>query len=143
AGALGPAPRPTSHRPGSRSRVRRSRRGSARASAAPASRAGWRPPARRSPSAARVAADPGVEPALAPRPLEPPFENLPLLRAPWVADAEAQQEAVELGLRQRIGALVLDRVLRREDEERRRERVRHAFDRHLPLLHPLEHAGLR
>jgi hypothetical protein len=34
-----------------------------------------------------------------------------------VADADPQQEAVELCLRQRVGAFVLDRVLGREDEE--------------------------
>ena len=37
-----------------------------------------------------------------------------------VAEREPQEEAVELGLRQREGALVLDRVLGREQEERRR-----------------------
>ena len=35
-----------------------------------------------------------------------------------VADLDLQHEAVELRLGQRVGALLLDRVLRREDEER-------------------------
>ena len=39
-----------------------------------------------------------------------------------VADIDLQQEAVELRLRQRIGALLLDRVLRRQHVERPRQR---------------------
>ena len=60
-----------------------------------------------------------------------------------IADADPQQEPVELRLGQRIRALVLDRVLRREDDERRLEQARLALDRHLPLLHRLEQRGLR
>ena len=60
-----------------------------------------------------------------------------------VADGHAQQEAVELRLGQRVGAFVLDRVLRREDEERRPELACLALGRHLPLLHRLEQRGLR
>ena len=55
---------------------------------------------------------------------------------------ELEQEPVELGLGQRIGALHLERVLRREHEERRLERVALAGDRHLLLLHRLEQRRL-
>ena len=40
-----------------------------------------------------------------------------------IADAQAQQEAVELRFGQGIGAFELDRVLRRDHHERRRQRV--------------------
>ena len=61
----------------------------------------------------------------------------------FVAEAEAEHEPIELRLRQRESALVLDRVLRRDDEERRRHRIRDAVDRRLALLHALEQRGLR
>ena len=67
----------------------------------------------------------------------------PLSRLVGVADVDAEEEAVELRLRQRIGALVLDRVLRRRDQERRGQRPRLAVDRDLALLHGLEQRGLR
>src|SRR5262249_32665055 len=51
--------------------------------------------------------------------------------------------AVELGLGQRVGALLLDRVLRGEDGEDARQRVAGAVHGHLPLLHRLEQRGLR
>ena len=56
---------------------------------------------------------------------------------------DLEHEAVFLRLGQRIGALVLDRVLRREDGKVRRKRMRVAVDRHPPLLHGLEQRGLR
>jgi hypothetical protein len=56
---------------------------------------------------------------------------------------QLEQEPVELRLGQRVRALVLDRVLRRGHDERRRQRPRVAVDRHLPLLHGLEQRGLR
>ena len=49
--------------------------------------------------------------------------SVPLGVAIGVADADPKQEAVELRLRQGIGALVLDRVLRGDDGEGRREQV--------------------
>ena len=76
-------------------------------------------------------------------PLEPPPEHLDLVVAARVADRDPHEEAVELRLRQRIRPLVLDRVLRREDEKRRREQMRRVLDRDLPLLHRLEQRGLR
>ena len=60
-----------------------------------------------------------------------------------VAELDAEQEAVELRLGQRERALELDRVLRREDEERVGERVGLAVDGHLALLHRLEQRRLR
>ena len=59
-----------------------------------------------------------------------------------VVDEDLQHEAVDLRLRQRIGALRLDRVLRREHEERPRHRERVVPDRHLALLHHLEQRRL-
>ena len=59
-----------------------------------------------------------------------------------VVDQQLEQEAVDLRLGQRIGPLRLDRVLRGEHEERRRQRMRLAADRHLLLLHHLEQCRL-
>ena len=56
---------------------------------------------------------------------------------------DLHQEAVELRLGQRVGALVLDRVLRRGDEERVGQRPRDAVDRDLALLHRLQQRALR
>ena len=50
--------------------------------------------------------------------LDPARQHLPLGVRARIAEARAQQEAVELGLGEGIRALVLDRVLGREDEER-------------------------
>ena len=47
-------------------------------------------------------------------------EHRELVLGRRVADADAQEEAVELRLGERVGALVVDGVLRREDEERLR-----------------------
>ena len=51
-------------------------------------------------------------------PLDPPGEHLPLVVRRRIAERGLEQEAVELRLGQRVGALVLDRVLRGEHEER-------------------------
>ena len=59
-----------------------------------------------------------------------------------VADEDLEHEAVDLRLGQRIGALGLDRVLRRHDEERVRHGMRLVPDRHLALLHHLEQRRL-
>ena len=71
------------------------------------------------------------------------LEDRDLGVAARVADPQAHQEPVELRLGQRIGALELDRVLRRDHEERARERVRVRVDGDLPLLHRLEQRRLR
>jgi hypothetical protein len=70
------------------------------------------------------------------------LEHRPLVVAPGIADAQSQEEAIELGLRQRIRALVLDRILCRDHEERTLELIRVALDGHLPLLHRLEQRSL-
>jgi hypothetical protein len=59
-----------------------------------------------------------------------------------VAHAQLEQEAVELGLGQRIGALHLDRVLSRQHEEWSRQRPRYAADRDRRLLHALQERRL-
>ena len=69
--------------------------------------------------------------------------DLELLGLGRVPNQDLVHEAVELGLGQRIRALLLDGVLRREDEERAGQRVLHATHRHLPLLHRLEQRRLR
>lgn len=51
---------------------------------------------------------------------------------------DLEREAVELGLWQRISPLQLDRILRRQDEERGREDVGFSQHRHPPLLHRFE-----
>ena len=65
---------------------------------------------------------------------------LVLVRIP---ERRAQEEAVELGLGQRKGALLLDRVLGRDQEERRGQGTRRAVDRDLTLRHRLEQRRLR
>ena len=65
-----------------------------------------------------------------------------LLGGARVADDDLHHEPVDLGLGQRVGALGLDRVLGRHDEERARDGVALAADRDLALLHDLEQRGL-
>ena len=60
-----------------------------------------------------------------------------------VVHPHLEHEAILLCFRQRIGALLLDRVLRGEHEEGIDEPVPHAADAHLPLLHRLQERGLR
>ncbi len=55
---------------------------------------------------------------------------------------DLQQEAVELGLRQRIGTLLLQRVLGRQHVERARQIVADAGNGDVILLHRLEQSGL-
>ena len=69
-------------------------------------------------------------------------EDLELGAGGGVADRHPHEEPVELGLGQRVGALVLDRVLGGDDHERRRQRVGHAVDGDLVLGHGLEQRGL-
>ena len=69
-------------------------------------------------------------------------EHVGLLVRGRVAEREPDHEAVELRLGERIGALVLDRVLGGDDEERPRELVRLALHRHPALLHALEQPRL-
>ena len=59
-----------------------------------------------------------------------------------IADGELHHEPVELRLGQRIGALLLDRVLRGQHEERLGQHVRLPRRGHGVLLHRLEQRGL-
>ena len=69
-------------------------------------------------------------------------EDHDLLDRLRVTEPEAEHEAIELGLGQRERALVLDRVLGSDDEERIGHRVGRAVDRRLTLLHAFEERGL-
>jgi len=60
----------------------------------------------------------------------------------WIIDHLLEQEAVELGFGEREDALLLDRVLRRDDHEAVAERQALAIDRDGSLLHRLEQRGL-
>ena len=66
-----------------------------------------------------------------------------LLRVRRIIDPRVEHETVELGFRQRVRAFLFDRVLGREDEEGRRQRVVLAGHRHGALLHRFEQGGLR
>ena len=69
--------------------------------------------------------------------------DLVLVLLTRIAERGAEQEPVELRLGQEKGALLLDRVLGREQEERRGEPARDAVHGHLPLGHRLEERRLR
>ncbi len=69
-------------------------------------------------------------------------EHLGLLGERRVSELDTHREPVELRLRQRVGALVLDRVLRRDHHERPAERIGDAVDCDLALLHALEERRL-
>ena len=73
---------------------------------------------------------------------DPAVQDVVLLLGRGVAEGDPQQEPVELGLRERVGAFVLDRVGRGEDVERRGQREGAALDGDLALLHRLEQGRL-
>ena len=64
-------------------------------------------------------------------------QHPPLGIAIGIIDVDLQQKAVELRFRQRIGAFLLQRVLRREHMKRPRQRMVLPGDRHAPFLHRL------
>ena len=66
------------------------------------------------------------------------LHDAPLVRLRRRLDEALEHKAVDLRFGKRIGAFLLDRVLRREDKERLRERVCLVANRHLALLHRLE-----
>ena len=85
--------------------------------------------------------DHGLEPVeRMPVPLRP--DDLELLGRLRVAERRLEEEAVKLGLGGE-DALVVERVLRCEDEERARQRARLSVDRDLPFGHGLEERALR
>ena len=71
-----------------------------------------------------------------------PPHDLHLLLAVRVVHAELQHETVDLRFRQRVGALLLDRVLGRQDQERIRQVEGPVAQRDLPFLHRLEQRAL-
>ena len=70
-------------------------------------------------------------------------EDPPLGGAVGIADVDLHQEAVELRLGQRIGAFLLQRILRRQHVEGLRQVVPLAGDRDMVLLHRLQQRRLR
>ena len=71
------------------------------------------------------------------------LDDLVLFRFARIVDKDIEHEPVELRLGQRIRALLFDRVLRREHEERKVEIVIASAGRHLVFLHRLQQRGLR
>ena len=59
-----------------------------------------------------------------------------------IADAQAHEEAVELRLGQRVGAVVLDGILRGDHHEGPRQGMRVAVDGDLAFVHGFEQGGL-
>ena len=84
-----------------------------------------------------------VEHHLLALPGDPGAEDVVLLLLGGVPEADAQQEPVELGLGERVGAFVLDRVGGGQHVERGRQLEGAALDGDLPFLHGLEQRGLR
>ena len=70
-------------------------------------------------------------------------DDLQLLALRWMLDDDVEHEPVELRLRQRIRALELDRILRREDEKWLIQLVGPPLYRDPVLLHRLEQCRLR
>ena len=70
-------------------------------------------------------------------------EQRGVLAAGRVAQGKAHEEAIQLGFRQREGALNFDGVLCSNDEEGIRQAIRLAAEAHLTLLHAFEQRGLR
>ncbi len=71
-----------------------------------------------------------------------PPRNVPFLGRAGITDLDIKEETVQLGLGQRIGAFLLQRILRGQDEERVGQAVDLPAGTDLPLLHRLEHGGL-
>ena len=59
-----------------------------------------------------------------------------------IADIDLQQETVELGFGQGIGAFLLQRILCRQHMEQARQVVARARDRHMLFLHRLQQRRL-
>jgi len=71
-----------------------------------------------------------------------PAQNFLFLIARRITDVQLQHEAVDLRFRKRVCAFLLDRVLRRQNEERLFEDVGCAADGDLLFLHRFEERGL-
>ena len=70
-------------------------------------------------------------------------DHLQLIARAQVIQHRVEQKAVQLGLRQRVSPLQLNRVLRRQHKERRRQFIDVPPHRAAPLLHRLQHRRLR
>ena len=73
----------------------------------------------------------------------PPPQHIPFFIDGRIAETDPQHEPVELSLRERVGALVLDRVRSGDHVKGRLERERLTLHRDLTLLHCLEQGRLR
>ena len=71
------------------------------------------------------------------------LEDTHLVRDVGIAQADAQEEAIQLRFGERERPLVFDGILRGKHHERARQFVGHAVHRHLALLHGFEQGGLR
>ena len=71
-----------------------------------------------------------------------PLENLKLILPVGIDDLQFEHEPVHLRLRQRIRPLLLDGILRRQDQERLVERKRLLADGHLLFLHGFQERAL-
>ena len=71
-----------------------------------------------------------------------PTQNLALGAAVGIAHPHPHQETVELGLGQRIGAVMFDRILRGNHQKRLRQRVGMRIHRHLAFVHGFEQGRL-
>ena len=72
----------------------------------------------------------------------PPFEQLQFLRRRGVAHGQPQQEAVQLGVRQLLGAGRAHGILSGNDQKRVRDPVGNTVHRDLTLLHGFQKGGL-
>ena len=70
-------------------------------------------------------------------------QDPPLFLFAGIVDQHVEHEPIELRFGQRIGSLLLDRILRGQHEERTIEIEPRAAHGHLVLLHGLEQRGLR
>ena len=75
--------------------------------------------------------------------VETAAKHLPLVRVGEIAEPQPDREPVELRLRQRVGALILDRVVGGDHHERFRQQPGFTIDADLRLGHRLEQRGLR
>src|SRR6266550_634720 len=71
-----------------------------------------------------------------------PLDDDEFVHLARVSDQNLEHEPVDLGLRERVGALGLDRVLSRHDQERIWDLVRLTPNRDLALLHDFEERAL-
>ena len=71
------------------------------------------------------------------------FDDLQLFVFVRIVDADVEHEPIQLGFRQRISPFLLDRVLRRQNEERLGQLMPRAADSDLIFLHRFEQRGLR